>query len=501
MTCKIGSFTDAPPLTEVRHAAQFASPEPAHAGRNVFPVSLCRRKSSASTRHAHINHLQIWRSTSLQKTRTCSASEFVSEIPGFFTPCRLTCNDRGRGSDWREENHVSSTGCHAPPAAEAGAQRAGEASDLSAVVDWRAVPASGGGALGGGRDDGDADPSGRQGGRAECVGAVAAGPARRRPARSRAWCGAGGDRPVGGDRQGAGDRARRVAGKIALGLVGDVPARVHADVKRALLGLIEQAVQGGWTCGRACRLLGLGERRARGWQARAAAGLLEDRRPGAAVHGLRPQEIDAILALAREWGEIDAPHRKLAHRGSYLGRVWLSPSTVLRVLLAYGQALPFRPARQRSVKRPWPDWVDYKPLQVWGYDFSAFTAAQTSALAILDLVSRKWIDTMLCPEATDVQVQALFIRALEAEGLLQLILDLADHHDDDDDDDEQQRLPVLLIVSDNGAQMTSGSTREFMALHALATHYGTGGPARRPIRRTSKASGVTSSTTGPTSRR
>ncbi|MGH2843825.1 MAG: transposase [Solirubrobacteraceae bacterium] len=212
-------------------------------------------------------------------------------------------------------------------------------------------------------------------------------------------------------------------------------------------------------------LLGLGERRAREWQARAAAGCLEDRRPGAAVHGLRPQEVEAILALACEWGEIDASHRKLAHRGSYLGRVWVSPSSVLRVLLEHGQRLPYRPARERSVKRPWPDWVDYKPLQVWGYDFSAFTAAQTSALAILDLVSRKWIDTMLCQEATDVQVQALFLRALEAEGLLQLILDLADGDDD-------ERCPVLLIVSDNGAQMTSGSTREFMALHALATHYG-----------------------------
>ena len=31
---------------------------------------------------------------------------------------------------------------------------------------------------------------------------------------------------------------------------------------------------------------------------------------------------------------------------------------------------------------------------------------------------------------------------------------------------------MLLSVSDNGAQMTSGSTREFMALHAIATHYG-----------------------------
>ena len=31
---------------------------------------------------------------------------------------------------------------------------------------------------------------------------------------------------------------------------------------------------------------------------------------------------------------------------------------------------------------------------------------------------------------------------------------------------------MLLAVSDNGAQMTSGSTREFMALHAIATHRG-----------------------------
>jgi putative transposase len=245
---------------------------------------------------------------------------------------------------------------------------------------------------------------------------------------------------------------------------------VDGEVKLALLGLIEQTVDGGWTFGRTCRLLGLGERRARDWQARAAAGTLEDRRPGAALHGLRPQEVQAILALAREWGEVDGSHRKLAHRGSYLGRVWVSPSSVLRVLLEHGQRLPYRPARERSLKRPWPDWVDYKPLQVWGYDFSEFTAAETSALAILDLVSRKWIETMLCPEATDVQVQALFTRALEAEGLLQQILDLADHGEDEDEDGG--RCPVLLIVSDNGAQMTSGSTREFMALHALACHYG-----------------------------
>ena len=188
------------------------------------------------------------------------------------------------------------------------------------------------------------------------------------------------------------------------------------------------------------------------------------------MHALRPQEVTAILTLAGEWGEIDGSHRKLAHRGSYLGRVWVSPSTVLRVLLEYGRQLPYRPPREKSVKRPWPDWVQYRPLQVWGYDFSEFPAAGTSALAILDLVSRKWIDTMLCPEATDVQVQAIFTRALEREGLLDQILSLIDELAPDADPGELE--PVLLSVSDNGAQMRSGSTREFMALHAIATHYG-----------------------------
>jgi transposase InsO family protein len=235
--------------------------------------------------------------------------------------------------------------------------------------------------------------------------------------------------------------------------------------------LIAETTAAGWSVARACRVLGLSERRARYWQRRAALGRLADQTPGGvAVHALRPEEVAAILRLADEWGEIDGSHRKLAHRGSYLGRVWVSPATVLRVLLAHGRVLPYRPPRSRSEVTPWPDWVDYRPCQVWGYDFSAFPAADTSALAILDLVSRKWIDTMLCPEATHVQVQALFTRALEREGLLEQILSLVD--DLAPGGDPSQLEPILLSVSDNGAQMTSGSTREFMALHAIATHYG-----------------------------
>lgn len=183
-----------------------------------------------------------------------------------------------------------------------------------------------------------------------------------------------------------------------------------------------------------------------------------------------PCEVSEILALADEWGEVDASHRKLAHRGSYLGRVWVSPASVFRVLVAHGRALPHRPRREPQTKAPWPAWVSYQPNQVWGYDLTSFPGAGIQALAIIDLVSRKWIDFVLCPEATYLQVQVLFTRALEREGLLDGILARIDALADPARPGCDQ--PVLLAVSDNGPQMISGHTREFMALHAIATHYG-----------------------------
>lgn len=50
------------------------------------------------------------------------------------------------------------------------------------------------------------------------------------------------------------------------------------------------------------------------------------------MHAILPEEAAEILALFEEWGEVDRSHRKLAHRGPYLSRVWVSPSTVRRVL-------------------------------------------------------------------------------------------------------------------------------------------------------------------------
>ncbi|MCA1698890.1 MAG: integrase core domain-containing protein, partial [Actinobacteria bacterium] len=222
---------------------------------------------------------------------------------------------------------------------------------------------------------------------------------------------------------------------------------------------------------RACRVLDLDERRERRWEARRSEGRLADR-PGGGnpVHALTPTEVEAILALHAEWAETDGSHRKLAHRGSYLGRVWVSPATVFRVLAAYGRVLPHRPRPEPRTKTPWPEWVSYRPNMVWGYDLTAFPAARCQVLAILDLLSRKWIAHLICSEASSTQVQVLFTRALEAEGLL----DQATARIDGLADPAKPRAdqPILLAVSDNGAQMTSGSTREFMALHAIATHFG-----------------------------
>jgi putative transposase len=185
------------------------------------------------------------------------------------------------------------------------------------------------------------------------------------------------------------------------------------------------------------------------------------------MHGLRPEEAEEILALFDEWGETDRSHRKLAHRGSYLHRVWVSPSSVRRVLFLADKHFRPLPRPGRSLRRPFPEWVDYAPNSIWIYDTTHFTAAGMSVLIIEDLVSRKWLTEIVSAEETSTQVELGFTDALEREGLLDA-LD-ARHHDVSVDDEAR---PILLAVSDNGPQMTSGSTREFMALCAIAQHFG-----------------------------
>jgi putative transposase len=264
-----------------------------------------------------------------------------------------------------------------------------------------------------------------------------------------------------------------------LGLGGQVPRRVDAATKTELLGLLEGALDAGWTLRAACRVLDLPERRAHRWTARREVGELADKTPGGApMHGLLAEEVAEILALFGEWGETDRSHRKLAHRGSYLHRVWVSPSSVRRVLFLADKHFRPLPRPGRSVRRPFPDWVEYRPNSLWIFDTTHFTAARMAVLIVEDLVSRKWLSTVCSVEETSTQVELGITAALRAEGLLERVD--ARHGDgrvDLSGDDETR--PILLAVSDNGPQMTSGSTREFMALCAIAQHFA---PARHPDR-------------------
>ena len=153
-----------------------------------------------------------------------------------------------------------------------------------------------------------------------------------------------------------------------MGLSGRVPRRVDAATKSGLLELIDEAVEAGMPVREACRVLDVKENRVWRWMDRRTRDELADRTSGGQpVHGLLAEEQDEIVALFHEWGEIDRSHRKLAHRGSYLGRVWVSPSSVRRVLAAHRLHLKPPPRPGKSQKRPFPDW-EWKPNRIWIFD-------------------------------------------------------------------------------------------------------------------------------------
>ena len=257
---------------------------------------------------------------------------------------------------------------------------------------------------------------------------------------------------------------------------GPVPARVAGTDKLRLLELIDLAGDAGWSQSRACAVLELDRRRAWHWQQRRAAGEPLDDRPsgGNPVHGLLAWEEAEILALFEEWSDVDRSHRKLAHRGSYEARVWVSPSTVDRVLARHGLVLQGSERPARSTKQPWPDWCEWRPNQLWCWDGSQFERCTTAkhAYGIIDLVSRKWIAVTLTSEPTSVSARVLFTKALDAEGLL--TDELRDRLSDLDAElpDGEAGTPMLLAISDNGTEMHARDTNKFMALCSIAQHIG-----------------------------
>jgi len=239
---------------------------------------------------------------------------------------------------------------------------------------------------------------------------------------------------------------------------------VSAGAKLELLGLIDRAVADGWAHARCCRVLDLADVRAHRWRQRLReTGTLEDRDPGGgAVHGLLAWEEREILDLIEEWGWVDLSHRKLCHRGSYTGRVFVSASTLLRVALKNRVVLPGEPFRPRLVLPAMPQ-VPWEKNRIWIWDATSFTRCKRVAYAIVDVVTRYWIGYLLTSEQTSTQAQLIFAQALADQDLLD---------SDGLPPTAQDGLPILIAWSDNGPEMTATDTRQFMALMTITQHHG-----------------------------
>ncbi len=76
----------------------------------------------------------------------------------------------------------------------------------------------------------------------------------------------------------------------------------RSATKTALLDLVSEAEDGGWTTRRACCYLELSQRRLERWRRRVADGVgLDDAAPGGnPTHGLTPAEEDEIVAVFNE---------------------------------------------------------------------------------------------------------------------------------------------------------------------------------------------------------
>jgi transposase InsO family protein len=243
---------------------------------------------------------------------------------------------------------------------------------------------------------------------------------------------------------------------------------LSAEQKAGLLELIDAAIAGGWPLERAADVAGVSARRVYRWRLRRAVGALADRAPGGnPLHRILPEEEAAVLDLIEEWGKVDRSHRKLAHRGSYIKRVWVSPSTVRRIIRKHGLSLPKDYQPKPPPNRVWPDSITWEPNKIWIWDARTFGRANRYVVVIVDVVTRRWIDHIVTPEFTMTQTQLLFMRALEQEGLAN-----RDDITDDAGGELAEREPILLAWSDNGAQMTGEDTRQFMALVAIWQHFG-----------------------------
>ena len=199
-------------------------------------------------------------------------------------------------------------------------------------------------------------------------------------------------------------------------------SRLPAETKLGVVCAVAEAKGAGATVAQACRVLKLNRTRLYRWvRGRGMEAIqvkeLGDKPPMAKVVGnkITPAEREAILEMAQEEQWADLRHRKLAHMLGRVKEVFVSESTVLRVLRAAHLVAPPLP-RRRPVARK-PEVKADGPNQVWRWDISyiAVGVAYWYLVAILDHYSRKIVDWGFFSQATQVEVRRVWDQALGAD--------------------------------------------------------------------------------------
>lgn len=230
---------------------------------------------------------------------------------------------------------------------------------------------------------------------------------------------------------------------------------MFADVKRAIVSALDDAVSAGVSVIFACQVLQVSRQRLYRWQHRLAASAhaqadpLDDRAPGPAPgyapHRLLVEEQATIARLVRDETFADLSLRQLAVVASEQGHVQVSAASFYRYAPQPHKAAD-RPEKT-TVRQTKPVIEPTGPNQVWSWDLTylPFQSRFLYLAAILDVYSRKIVGWQLCLNATVEQVKQAWDLALSNEGLL-----------------ADTTTPLgLEALSDHGSQMTSHSMAEF----------------------------------------
>ena len=233
---------------------------------------------------------------------------------------------------------------------------------------------------------------------------------------------------------------------------------LNEQTKLEILTVIETSQNQGVSARRSCSILAIEHRRIVRWQQRARRGQsLANLTPGPCepLHRVLPEEIDQIVAMARNQEYVDLSHRILAVTAWDRGLFQASFSTVYRVLKERNLMTARGPGGAHNGNSTAPVRKDLTgPNQRWCWDISYLMTFQKGVYLylylLLDEWSRKAIQWRISWHQTAQESRLL----LEGGLLAQNILDLP----------EDQR-PEL--INDRGRQMKAKPIQRLCEDHGM----------------------------------